>query len=174
MTEQTDQVWHVGVPALQPGQLYGYRAFGPYAPERGARFNGSKLLIDPYAKAVAGDFFWSDEAFGYRLGDPAADLVPDYRDDSWCIPRSVVVDPAFDWERDTPPRTPLHSSIIYEAHIKGFTQLNPAIPENLRGTYAGLSSPASIEISAVARHHGGGVAARFIITSTNDISWIVG
>ena len=84
MTEQTDQVWHVAVPGLQPGQLYGYRVFGSYEPERGARFNSSKLLIDPYSKAVAGDLIWSDETFGYPVGNPAGDLVPDYRDDAWC------------------------------------------------------------------------------------------
>jgi isoamylase len=145
MTEQTDQVWHVAVPGLQPGQLYGYRVFGSYEPERGARFNSSKLLIDPYSKAVAGDLIWSDETFGYPVGNPAGDLVPDYRDDAWCIPRSVVIDTAFDWGRDVSPRTPLHSSIIYEAHVKGFTYRNHAIPDKLRGTYAGLGSPVAIE-----------------------------
>jgi glycogen operon protein len=145
MAEQTDQVWHMAVPGLQPGQLYGYRFSGPYEPERGSRFNSSKLLIDPYAKAVAGDLIWSDDAFGYPVGNPAGDLVPDHRDDGWCIPRSVVIDSAFDWDGDKPPRTPLHSSIIYEAHVKGFTQLNPSIPQDLRGTYAGLGSPVAIE-----------------------------
>jgi isoamylase len=130
---------------LQPGQLYNYRVSGPYDPERGTRFNNSKVMIDPYARAIAGDFYWSDEAFGYPVRHPAADLVPDFRDDAWCIPRCIVIDPAFDWGNDSPRRTPLHSSIIYEAHVKGFTQLNPAIPEALRGTYAGLSHPFSIE-----------------------------
>jgi glycogen operon protein len=88
---------------------------------------------------------WSDDAFGYPVGNPAGDLVPDYRDDAWCIPRSVVIDTAFDWGRDVSPRTPLHSSIIYEAHVKGFTYRNHAIPDKLRGTYAGLGSPVAIE-----------------------------
>ena len=88
---------------------------------------------------------WSDETFGYPVGNPAGDLVPDYRDDAWCIPRSVVIDTTFDWGRDVSPRTPLHSSIIYEAHVKGFTYRNHAIPDKLRGTYAGLGSPVAIE-----------------------------
>src|SRR5438552_9769134 len=116
MTEHTDQVWHVFLPDVKPGQLYGYRVYGPYAPDRGMRFNASKLLIDPYAKAIAGGINWSDEMFGYVLGGPREDLERDYRDDAWGIPKSVVIDPAFNWGDDRPPQTPLHSSIIYEVH----------------------------------------------------------
>ncbi len=146
MTEQTDQVWHVFLPDLRPGQLYGYRVFGPYEPERGLRFNGSKLLIDPYAKAIAGQINWADEMFGYVVGDEKEDLVRDFRDDAWGMPKAVVTDNAFDWgERDKRLGIPLHSSVIYELHVKGFTKLCPDVPEELRGTYAGLSSPAAIE-----------------------------
>lgn len=145
MAEQSDQVWHAFLTDIKPGQLYGYRVDGAYEPEKGARFNASKLLIDPYARAIAGGVSWSDEAFGYKIGDPAVDLVRDSRDDAWSIPKSVVIDPAFDWKNDRAPATPLHESIIYEVHVKGFSQLCPQIPENLRGTYAGLGSSHAIE-----------------------------
>ena len=145
MTEQTDQVWHVFLPEVRPGQLYGYRVYGPYDPARGTRFNSSKLLIDPYAKAIAGEVRWDDEMHGYESRSPEADLSRDYRDDAWCVPKSVVVDPAFDWEADKPLQTPLHESIIYELHVKGFSKLCEALPEQLRGTYAGLASPFAID-----------------------------
>ncbi len=145
MTEHTDQVWHIFLPDARPGQLYGYRVFGPYDPERGQRFNSSKLLIDPYAKAIAGRVNWSDEMFGYVVGGPSEDLARDFRDDAWGMPKSVVIDNAFDWGDSHRPKTPLHSSIIYELHTKGFTKLNPEIPEELRGTYAGLGSEPSIK-----------------------------
>ncbi len=145
MTEQTDQVWHVFLPEIRPGQLYGYRVYGPYAPAKGARFNSSKLLIDPYAKAVAGEVRWDEEMHGYETASQEADLSRDYRDDAWCVPKSVVVDPRFEWEGDTHPRTPLHESIIYEVHVKGFSKLCEALPKELRGTYAGLASPQAIE-----------------------------
>ena len=145
MTEQTDQVWHVFLPDARPGQLYGYRVSGPYDPERGLRFNSSKLLLDPYAKAIVGDVNWADEMYGYVVGDPAEDLSRDFRDDAWGMPKSVVVDLAFDWGNDRSPRIPLAESVIYEAHVKGFTKLHPNVPENLRGTYAGLGSAAAID-----------------------------
>ena len=145
MTEQTDQVWHVFLPDLRPGQLYGYRVYGAYDPEKGMRYNSSKLLIDPYAKAIAGQVAWGDEMLGYSLRVPQLDLSRDYRDDAWGIPKSVVVDTAFDWEGDKAPRTPLHESVIYEVHVKGFSKQNEALPEKVRGTYAGLGSPAAIE-----------------------------
>ena len=97
--ERTDLVWHGYLPALGPGQLYGYRVHGPYEPERGLRFNPAKLLIDPYAGALAGELHWSDEVFGYRVGDPAADLSRDDRDSAAFVPKGVVIDPTFDWER---------------------------------------------------------------------------
>ena len=145
MTEQTDQVWHVFLPDVRPGQLYGYRVYGPYDPERGMRFNSSKLLIDPYAKAIAGQVNWADEMFGYVVGGPQEDLARDFRDDAWGIPKAAVIDHAFDWGDDKRLGTPLHSSIIYEVHVKGFTRLCPDVPAELRGTYAGLGSAAAIK-----------------------------
>jgi isoamylase len=145
MPEQTDRVWHCYLPGLQPGQLYSYRVYGPYDPDRGLRFNPAKLLIDPYAKAVNRPIDWNDTLFGYTVGDPAEDRSFDNRDSAPYMPRCVVPDEAFDWGNDHPPRTPLHDSIIYELHVKGFTQLHPEVPENLRGTYAGLAFPPVIE-----------------------------
>jgi isoamylase len=145
MTEQTDQVWHVFLPGVRPGQLYGYRVYGPYDPARGQRFNSSKLLVDPYAKALAGQIRWGDEMLGYNLRAPQVDLSRDYRDDAWGVPKSVVVDTAFDWGNDQPPRTPLHESIIYEVHVKGFSKLCEALPEKIRGSYAALGSPFAID-----------------------------
>jgi isoamylase len=145
MTEHTDQVWHVFLPDVRPGQLYGYRVTGPYDPERGVRFNNSKLLIDPYAKSVAGEINWADEMFGYVVGGPGEDLTRDFRDDAWGMPKAAVIENSFDWGDDKRPGIPLHTSIIYEVHVKGFTKLNPSMPEEIRGTYAGLGSTASIE-----------------------------
>jgi isoamylase len=145
MTEHTDQVWHVFLPDVKPGQLYGYRVTGPYDPERGMRFNNSKLLIDPYAKAIAGEINWADEMFAYVVGNELEDLARDFRDDAWGMPKAVVIDNAFDWANDKRPRTPLHSSVIYEAHVKGFTHLYPKVPEEIRGTYAGIGSAGTIE-----------------------------
>src|SRR5947207_1312720 len=145
MTEQTDQVWHVFLPDVRPGQLYGYRVYGPYDPERGMRFNSSKVLIDPYAKAIAGQVNWADEMFGYVVGDAHEDLSRDFRDDAWGMPKAAVIDNAFDWGNDKRPGIPLHSSIIYEMHVKGFTRLCPDVPPELRGTYAGLGSAGAIK-----------------------------
>ena len=145
VTEHTDQVWHVFLPDVRPGQLYGFRVSGPYDPEHGMRFNSSKLLLDPYAKAIAGQVNWADEMFGYVVGGEAEDLARDFRDDAWGMPKAVVTDNAFDWRDDKRLGTPLHSSIIYEMHVKGFTKLCPNIPEELRGTYAGLGSDGAIK-----------------------------
>ena len=144
VTEHTDHVWHVFLPDARPGQLYGYRVSGPYDPERGLRFNNAKLLIDPYAKAIAGSVNWADEMFGYVVGDEQEDLAQDFRDNAWGMPKSVVIDTAFDWRNDRKPATPLDQSVIYEVHVKGFTKLLPAVPEQLRGTYAGLGTDAAI------------------------------
>jgi len=144
MMEQTEQVWHVFLPDVQPGQLYGFRVAGAYEPSRGLRFNSSKLLLDPYAKAIAGDVNWADEMFGYVIGGKQEDLAQDFRDDAWGMPKSVVVDPAFEWHNDRPPGTSKDESIIYEVHVKGFTQRMPDVPEKLRGTYAGLGTPAAV------------------------------
>src|SRR5436309_7489230 len=145
VSEHTDQVWHEFLPDVRPGQLYGYRVSGPYDPERGLRFNSSKLLLDPYAKATAGVVSWADEMFGYIVGDAKEDLTQDFRDDAWRVPKSVVIDTGFNWHGDKSPGTPLHSSVIYELHVKGFSKLLPDVPENLRGSYAGLGSPWAID-----------------------------
>ena len=145
MRQQTDQVWHCFLPDIKSGQLYGYRVEGPYAPHEGHRFNPSNLLIDPYAKAIAGPVLWGDELFGYKIGHPDQDLVPDYRDAAAGVPKSVVIDASFDWSNDAPPKTPMAQTVIYEAHVKGFSQLWEELPEELRGTYAGLGSAAAIE-----------------------------
>ena len=145
MTEQTDHVWHVFLPDAHPGQLYGYRVFGPYDPERGLRFNSSKLLIDPYAKAIAGHVNWADEMSGYVVGEELDDLTRDFRDDAWGMPKAIVIEDQFDWKGDKNPGIPLHQSVIYEVHVKGFTKLCPNVPAELRGTYAGLGSAAAIE-----------------------------
>jgi isoamylase len=145
ITEQTNQVWHVFLPDVRPGQLYGFRVSGPYDPAHGHRFNSSKLLLDPYAKAIAGKVVWGDEMFGYVVGDKQEDLTQDFRDDAWGMPKCVVIDPSFDWRDDRRPNTPLPQSVIYEVHVKGFSKLMDAIPEELRGTYAGLGSGPAIE-----------------------------
>jgi len=145
MTEQTDQVWHIYLPEVRPGQRYGYRVHGPYAPEEGHRFNPHKLLLDPYAKAIAGTIRWSDALFGYTVGHPDADLSYDERDSAGGLPKSVVVDSAFSWDDDMPLRTPWHETLIYELHVKGFTKRYPDVPPELRGTYAGLTCPAVVD-----------------------------
>lgn len=141
MPEQTDQVWHAYLPGIRPGQLYGYRVHGPYGPESGYRFNAAKLLLDPYAKAIAGAMRWSDALFGYQVGHVDADLSYDARDSSIGMPKGVVVDPTFNWGNDTHPRTPWHKTLIYELHVKGFTARHPDVPKQVRGTYAGLMCP---------------------------------
>ena len=145
VTERTDQIWHVFLPDVGPGQLYGFRVAGPYDPEHGMRFNSSKLLLDPYAKAIAGEVIWADEMFGYAVGDKKEDLTQDFRDDAWGVPKSVVIDTGFDWQGDRRPGVPLHTSVIYEVHVKGFSKLWQEVPEGLRGTYAALGSPAAID-----------------------------
>ena len=144
LREQTGQVWHVFLPEVRPGQLYGYRVAGPYQPNRGLRFNDSKLLLDPYAKSIAGQINWSDEMFGYVVGDKEEDLARDFRDNAWAMPKSVVIDPAFSWGEDKRPETPLSETVIYEVHVKGFTKLRQDVPEQLRGTYAGVANEQAI------------------------------
>src|SRR5215831_3689494 len=125
LTEHTDQVWHGYFPDVQPGLLYGYRVHGPYDPAKGLRFNGNKLLLDPYAKAIGRNLTWDDSLFGYKLGDPAGDLSFDERDSAPFAPLAAVVDTAFTWGDDRPPRTPWHKTLIHELHVKGFTQRMP-------------------------------------------------
>lgn len=143
--EQTDMVWHGYLPELRPGQLYGYRVYGPYAPEQGHRFNHHKLLLDPYGKQVQGTIRWSDAHFGYRVGHRQEDLSFDRRDDAIGMPKNRVIDSAFTWESDAPPKIPWHDTLIYELHVKGFTMRHPDVPARLRGTYEGLATAPVIE-----------------------------
>ncbi len=145
MPEQTDQVWHCYLPDARPGQRYGYRVHGPYEPEQGHKFNPNKLLLDPYAKSIERWPGWSDVHFGYRVGDKRADLAMDTRDNAAHMPKCRVVDSAFTWADDRPPRTPWHDTVIYELHVKGFTMQHPDVPHAMRGTYAGLAAPAVID-----------------------------
>ena len=145
LPEVTGHVWHGCIPGIRRGQLYGYRVHGPFEPEAGQRFNSAKLLVDPYAKALAGTVDWNAPVFGYPLGHEERDLARDDRDDAWGIPKGVVIDSKFDWEGDERLRTPWHESIIYEAHVKGLTVRHPDVPKKLRGTYAGLAWPAVID-----------------------------
>jgi len=139
MLETTDQVWHLYLPDVRPGQVYGYRVHGPHDPSNGLRFNRNKLLIDPYGKCIVRMTTWDEVLFGYRLGDPEQDLSFDDRDNAPFAPRCAVVDHAFTWGTDQAPRTPWNRTVIYEAHVKGLTLLHPEIPPELRGTYAGLA-----------------------------------
>ncbi|HKK50515.1 MAG TPA: glycogen debranching protein GlgX, partial [Myxococcota bacterium] len=145
MPEYTDEVWHVYLPDLRPGQRYGYRVQGPYAPESGHRFNRNKLLIDPYAKALHGTIRWSDALYGYRIGHHKEDLSFDRRNSARGMPKCVVVDPAFTWGDEKAPHRPWHETILYELHVAGFTRMHPGVPDPLRGTFAGMACPAAID-----------------------------
>jgi glycogen operon protein len=139
MRERTDEVWHCYLPEARPGLLYGYRVHGPYRPEMGHRFNPHKLLVEPYAKHISGALRWSDAHYGYRVGHAKADLSFDRRDNAAGMPKCRVIDPAFTWGEDRPPRVPWHDTVIYELHVRGFTMRHPDVPPPLRGTYAGLT-----------------------------------
>ncbi|WP_368762722.1 glycogen debranching protein GlgX [Klebsiella michiganensis] len=146
LPEYTHEIWHGYVPGLQPGALYGYRVYGPYDPENGHRFNPHKLLIDPYARELEGDIEWNDAHFGYELGHEEKDLSFDTRDSAPFTPKCKVVDPdAFDWQGENRPDVPWPHAVIYETHVKGFTQRNPALPPELRGTFEGLGHQASVD-----------------------------
>jgi isoamylase len=138
--ERTAGAWHIYLPGIAPGQLYGYRVHGPYEPEKGLRFNPNKLLLDPYAKAIGRELQWADELFGYKLGDPEADLAFDDRDSAPFAPLAAVVDATFDWSGEKRPSYQAHETLIYEAHVRGMTMLHPDVPEKLKGTYAGIAS----------------------------------
>jgi len=144
LPEYTNDVWHGYLPDIVPGQLYGYRVFGPYEPERGHRFNHHKLLIDPYTRMLHGRFQWNDAVFGYDTGNPIADLSFDTRDSAPFVPKCRVIDPAFTWGDDRPPHRPWHDTVIYELHVRGFTMRHPEVAAPLRGTFAGLATPAII------------------------------
>jgi isoamylase len=145
LAERTTYVWHGYLRGLQPGQMYGYRVHGPFQPGDGLRFNSNKLVIDPYARALAGQVDWASPIFPYQPGNGDADLSFDENDDAAGMQKCVVVNPYFDWAEDRALRVPLSDSVIYELHVKGFTKLHPEIPEALRGTYAGLAAKPSIQ-----------------------------
>ena len=143
VASKTAFIWHVYLVDVAPGQRYGYRVYGPYDPARGLRFNPHVVLLDPYARAVDGVEQWERGSFAYEIGNPAEDLCP-IDTPALGAPRGIVVDDTFDWEGDTPPKIPLHRSVIYEAHVRGLTMKHPEVPPELRGTYAGIASPAVI------------------------------
>src|ERR1700742_73044 len=146
LPERTEDVWHGYLNDVSPGQLYGYRVHGPYEPEHGHRFNPNKLLLDPYARRLAGRLVWSDAHFAYRPGSAREDLSFDRRDNARGMPKAVVVDETFNWgRREIRPSIPWDQTLIYEAHVKGLTQTRGDVPPNLRGTYGGLASPTMIE-----------------------------
>jgi isoamylase len=142
LPEQTDMVWHGYLPDVQPGQLYGYRVHGRYAPQAGFRFNPNKLVLDPYARVLGRPIRWHESLFGFTFGQDDATFDP--RDSGPYAALAAVVDNAFTWGEDRRPRTPWHETLIYELHVKGFTRLHPHIPESLRGTYRGLASEPAI------------------------------
>ncbi|MEK0085681.1 glycogen debranching protein GlgX [Benzoatithermus flavus] len=145
LPEYTDQVWHGYMPDVRPGQLYGYRVYGPYEPKRGHRFNPHKLLLDPYARQLVGHLHWSDAHFAYRIGSRRGDLSFDTRDNARGMPKCRVVDTAFTWGDDKLLHIPWHESVLYETHLRGFTMLHPAVPDQVRGTCAGFSLPEVID-----------------------------
>lgn len=144
LPECTDEVFHGYLPDAEPGLLYGYRAHGRYAPEEGHRFNPNKLLLDPYARKLAGQIRWTDALHGYKVGHAKEDLSFDKRDSAPAMPKAVVVDDHWDWSRDRRPNTPWSETVIYEAHVKGLTKLMELVPARERGTYAALGHPAVI------------------------------
>ena len=145
LPERSEDIWHVYLSHVTPGRLYGYRVHGPYAPEAGHRFNPHKLLIDPYSKQLGGHFQWTDAHFGYRAGAKPEDLSFDRRDNARAMYKSVVLDPAHTWRHGLQPKTPWQDTVIYEAHVKGLTQLRDDVPAATRGTFRGLTEPAVIE-----------------------------
>jgi glycogen operon protein len=147
LMEQTDMVWHCFIPTLETGWRYGFRAFGEWNPREGKIFNPNKLLIDPYTKAIDGTIDWHDAVYPYPIHDSDEEryLKMDEQDSAPYLTKGVVIDTSYDWEGIERPELPMHQTIIYEAHVKGFTELNEALPKNLRGTYAGLAHPSVIE-----------------------------
>jgi len=138
LPERDGLIWHGYLPRIGPGQRYGYRVHGPYEPGHGPRCNPAKLLLDPYAKAIDGNIEWDEAMFGYHFGDP--DSFNDADSGAFTM-KSVVVNPFFDWAHDRPPRIPYHQTVIYEAHVKGMTMSHPDVPEDVRGSYAGIAHP---------------------------------
>ncbi|HEX6926043.1 MAG TPA: glycogen debranching protein GlgX [Longimicrobiaceae bacterium] len=145
LRERTAFVWHGYLPGIGPGQYYGYRVNGAYRPDLGLRFNPFKLLIDPYALALAGKVDYAHWPFAYIADQPGEDWVLDDENDAAGVPKGVVIDTSFDWKGDTPPDIPWHETVIYEAHVKGLTRLHPEVPPSIRGTYAAIAHPAIID-----------------------------
>lgn len=145
MTEQNSYVWHNYLPGIQPGQRYGYRVYGPYDPNRGLRCNPNKLLLDPYAYAIEGNIDSDESLFSYWFKSPNDNSAMNTLDSAGHTMKSVVVNPYFDWGADRHPNIPYHDSVIYEAHVRGMTNLNVDVPPDIRGTYAGLAYPSVIE-----------------------------
>jgi len=145
LPEFTDEVWHGYLPNAQVGLLYGYRAYGPYEPQNGYRFNSNKLLLDPYARRIAGELRWSDALFGHRVNSPRADLSFDTRNSAPAMVKGVVTDESFNWADDRPPNIPWSDTVIYEAHVRGLTMLCEDIRPNERGTFAALADPKIID-----------------------------
>jgi isoamylase len=144
LPEYTHEIWHGYLPDIRPGQLYGFRVYGPYEPQQGHRFNPNKLLIDPYAKELVGELKWHDSLFGYRIGHAAGDLSFDKRDSARSMPKCRVIDPAFTWGRPL-ERRHWHDTVIYEMHVRGFTKRHPEVADPVRGTFTGLSSAVVVE-----------------------------
>ncbi|MBV8636134.1 MAG: glycogen debranching protein GlgX, partial [Burkholderiaceae bacterium] len=145
LPECTGEIWHGYLPYAGAGLLYGYRAHGPYEPQRGHRFNPNKLLLDPYAKRLSGTLKWADALFGYRLNSAKADLSFDRRDSAAGMPKAVVVDDTFDWGDDKPPAVPWPKTVIYETHVRGVSMLREDLQPNVRGTFAALADPRLID-----------------------------
>ncbi len=143
LPEYTDEVWHGYLPDARPGTVYAYRVHGPYEPEAGHRFNPNKLLLDPYAKQLVGELTWDPAVFGYTAG--TEDLTFDERDSASFMPKCRVIDPAFTWGREQPPRVSWERTIFYETHVRGYTMRHPAVPENLRGTFSGMGNKAIVD-----------------------------
>ena len=145
LPEYTDEIFHGFLPDAHPGTVYGYRVYGPYEPEQGHRFNHNKLVLDPYAKAVVGQLKWDPAVFGYTIGAEGDDLTFDERDSARFMPKCRVIDPAFTWGGDRSPMVPWDKTVLYETHVRGFTKLHPAVPEDMRGTFRGLAVPEVIK-----------------------------
>ncbi len=145
MVRGNNDIWHVHVPGIEPGERYGFRAHGPYDARHGHRFNPKKLLLDPYAFAISGELDWSGPVFGHGTSVNPHATGSDNQDNAEFVPKSIVIDRSFDWGGDNSPSIPMRNSVIYEAHVKGLTKLHPDVPQDLQGTYLGVSHPAIIE-----------------------------
>ncbi|MGY3105076.1 glycogen debranching enzyme GlgX [Bradyrhizobium sp. LM3.4] len=170
LPEYTDEVWHGYLPAARPGTVYGYRVHGPYDPDAGHRFNPNKLVLDPYAKQLVGRLRWGPELFGYQLDHADKDLSYDERDSAPLMQKCRVIDPAFTWGAARKPEVPWERTIVYEMHVKGFTQLHPLVPDADRGTFSGL---AHAEVPAYLRSLGITSAELLPIHAFVDDSYLV-